>query len=48
MMKCDGGECPVKERCYRYYAEDTLGKISGIPYKGGVCQYFITKQHYGG
>lgn len=46
MLKCDGGLCPLKERCYRYYADYTFGKINGIPYKGGLCEYFTTKNDY--
>jgi len=46
ILKCEGIGCPLKERCYSYYAKYTSGKLNSVPYKGGMCEHFITKEEY--
>jgi len=41
---CTGGECPHKEKCYRYKAkpcEYVQSYFDEIPFKDGKCDEFI-------
>tara|TARA_X000001382_G_C3127191_1_gene165095 strand:+ start:67 stop:222 length:156 start_codon:yes stop_codon:yes gene_type:complete len=48
ILKCKGTDCPLKERCYSYYAEYPDAELKDVPYKGGMCEKFITKEQYYG
>jgi hypothetical protein len=42
---CNGGECPLKETCYRYKAKPSEYQQAYIvtpPYEGDECEYFMT------
>jgi len=43
ITKCQGGDCPVKEKCYRYTAPVSDFRQSWFceyPLKKGKCDYF--------
>lgn len=43
ITKCEGGDCPLKERCYRYTAEaDELHQsyFVEVPYNGTDCDHY--------
>jgi hypothetical protein len=42
ITKCNGGDCPVKESCYRFTAEasDYQYYFMGIPFKDGECEMY--------
>lgn len=48
ILKCEGIGCPLKERCFCYYVKYASGTLQSVPYKGGMCEYFITKRKYYG
>lgn len=40
---CEGGECPLKEKCYRFKAKPSKYRQSYFekpPYKKDKCDYF--------
>ena len=39
---CQGGDCPLKETCYRFKAaKDTYQSFFiGIPYKDDACEHY--------
>ena len=40
---CEGGDCPAKEKCYRYRAKPNEFRQSYFvhpPYKDGKCDHF--------
>jgi len=40
---CQGGDCPLKEKCYRYTApvsKHWQSYYMDIPYKDGICEYY--------
>ena len=41
---CEGGECPHKEKCYRYKAKPSEYQqtfFDEVPYKNGKCEHFM-------
>lgn len=43
ITKCEGTDCPVKEKCYRFTARDSEFRQSYFatpPYKDGKCDHF--------
>lgn len=40
---CEGGDCPLKDTCYRYKATPSEGRQSWLstpPHKEGDCAYY--------
>ena len=49
MTMCRGGECPIRETCYRYTAQPCDVRQSYFiepPYEDGICEYYLPKQPY--
>ena len=43
ITKCEGTDCPVKEKCYRFTARDSEFRQAYFvtpPYKDGKCDHF--------
>ena len=43
ITKCEGTDCPVKEKCYRFTARDSEFRQSYFvtpPYKDGKCDHY--------
>ena len=42
ITKCEGGNCPLKNNCYRYISADSMRQayFIGTPYKDGKCDMF--------
>lgn len=42
ITKCDGKGCDLKEKCYRFTANDGFRQsyFAETPINGGVCDYF--------
>lgn len=41
---CEGGDCPLKEKCYRYKAKPSEYQqtfFAEVPYKDGKCEHFV-------
>ena len=46
LYRCLGEGCPLRERCICYRQEYPDLVLSSSPYKGGLCEYFTTKEQY--
>ena len=42
ITKCMGTNCPLKESCYRFLAEDDFRQsyFRDVPFKNGKCKYY--------
>lgn len=42
ITKCEGGNCPIKENCYRYTAPEGMYQsyFVEIPYNGKECNLY--------
>lgn len=47
IAKCWGGDCPVKENCFRYTAKpsDRQSYFVNPPYENGKCVYYWGDAH---
>ena len=46
LYRCIGEGCPLRERCFCYRQEYPDLVLNSSPYKGGLCEHFITKEQY--
>ena len=42
ISKCEGGDCPLKKKCYRYISADSMRQAYFVdpPYIGDDCDFF--------
>jgi len=46
LYRCIGEGCPLRERCFCYRQEHPDLVLNSSPYKGGLCEHFITQEQY--
>lgn len=46
LVKCDGGECPLKEECLRYTRPSGLEEpvYMDPPFIGNTCKYILKEE----
>ena len=48
ITKCNDDKCPLKDKCYRYWSEDSYMQSYFVesPRKGGECEHYWERQPY--